>query len=70
MVDALVSGASVERRAGSSPVLGTMTKLQVIDINYLQFLLSSRINAASTDLVTTGQRIFPVHGNFSGKQLT
>ena len=23
MVDALVSGASVERRAGSSPVLGT-----------------------------------------------
>ena len=24
MVDALVSGASVERRAGSSPVLGTM----------------------------------------------
>ena len=25
MVDALVSGASVERRAGSSPVLGTAT---------------------------------------------
>ena len=25
MVDALVSGASVERRAGSSPVLGTRT---------------------------------------------
>ena len=25
MVDALVSGASVERRAGSSPVLGTNT---------------------------------------------
>ena len=24
MVDALVSGASVERRAGSSPVLGTL----------------------------------------------
>lgn len=24
MVDALVSGASVERRAGSSPVLGTI----------------------------------------------
>ena len=24
MVDALVSGASVERRAGSSPVLGTV----------------------------------------------
>ena len=26
MVDALVSGASVERRAGSSPVLGTSKK--------------------------------------------
>ena len=25
MVDALVSGASVERRAGSSPVLGTLS---------------------------------------------
>ena len=25
MVDALVSGASVERRAGSSPVLGTVS---------------------------------------------
>ena len=39
MVDALVSGASVERRAGSSPVLGTMTKLQVIELNYLHFSL-------------------------------
>ena len=29
MVDALVSGASVERRAGSSPVLGT-TESEVI----------------------------------------
>ena len=28
MVDALVSGASVERRAGSSPVLGTLVKLK------------------------------------------
>ena len=26
MVDALVSGASVERRVGSSPVLGTQSK--------------------------------------------
>ena len=26
MVDALVSGASVERRAGSSPVLGTVSR--------------------------------------------
>ena len=28
MVDALVSGASVERRAGSSPVLGTVSRGQ------------------------------------------
>ena len=27
MVDALVSGASVERRAGSSPVLGTFLEV-------------------------------------------
>ena len=31
MVDALVSGASVERRAGSSPVLGTF---QIVLHNY------------------------------------
>ena len=30
MVDALVSGASVERRAGSSPVLGTWCFLLLI----------------------------------------
>ena len=29
MVDALVSGASVERRAGSSPVLGTGAALNL-----------------------------------------
>ena len=29
MVDALVSGASVERRAGSSPVLGTGAALWI-----------------------------------------
>ena len=28
MVDALVSGASVERRAGSSPVLGTQSNVK------------------------------------------
>ena len=28
LVDALVSGASVERRAGSSPVLGTNRKIK------------------------------------------
>ena len=32
MVDALVSGASVERRAGSSPVLGTnQTSFDLLD---------------------------------------
>ena len=30
MVDALVSGASVERRAGSSPVLGTFLLFCII----------------------------------------
>ena len=34
MVDALVSGASVERRAGSSPVLGTKGRLQMTLFNY------------------------------------
>ncbi len=32
LVDALVSGASVERRAGSSPVLGTQA--QVVKLVY------------------------------------
>ena len=31
MVDALVSGASVERRAGSSPVLGTPSNGEVAE---------------------------------------
>ena len=31
MVDALVSGASGESRAGSSPVLGTPTKRQILE---------------------------------------
>jgi len=36
MVDALVSGASVERRAGSSPVLGTL--IQGTPINYFAMI--------------------------------
>ena len=32
MVDALVSGASVERRAGSSPVLGTGTARRILGL--------------------------------------
>ena len=31
MVDALVSGASAARRAGSSPVLGTLIKRQILE---------------------------------------
>lgn len=34
MVDALVSGASVERRAGSSPVLGTIHKENVTAVTF------------------------------------
>lgn len=51
MVDALVSGASVERRAGSSPVLGTVKsrnslKIKSCGISLLIFvlLLSSYFN--------------------------
>ncbi len=39
MVDALVSGASVERRAGSSPVLGTILDGKRLIINRLLFCL-------------------------------
>ena len=35
MVDALVSGASAARRAGSSPVLGTPKKSQVVNSQLL-----------------------------------
>lgn len=51
MVDALVSGASAERRAGSSPVLGTVKsrnslKIKSCGISLLIFvlLLSSYFN--------------------------
>ena len=37
MVDALVSGASVERRVGSSPILGTMSSLELL---FLSLVLS------------------------------
>ncbi len=35
MVDALVSGASAARRAGSSPVLGTTKRLNKVNITKL-----------------------------------
>ncbi len=50
MVDALVSGASAARRAGSSPVLGTSINRKWLIFNHLRFLLSVRVNAVSTDL--------------------
>ena len=37
MVDALVSGASVERRVGSSPILGTRSSLELL---FLSLVLS------------------------------
>ena len=37
MVDALVSGASAARRAGSSPVPGTQLNPKWLKINYLGF---------------------------------
>lgn len=39
MVDALVSGASVERRAGSSPVLGTIRSKVDTTVSALNFFL-------------------------------
>ena len=60
MVDALVSGASVERRAGSSPVLGTVKsrnslKIKSCGISLLIFvlLLSSYFN--STEFSSSAQ---------------
>ena len=60
MVDALVSGASAERRAGSSPVLGTVKsrnslKIKSCGISLLIFvlLLSSYFN--STEFSSSAQ---------------
>ena len=40
MVDALVSGASVERRVGSSPILGTIYKDNNLIYRELSFIVS------------------------------
>ena len=53
MVDALVSGASGESRAGSSPVLGTPTNCKWLIFNHLQFLILARVNAVSTNPAPT-----------------
>ena len=49
MVDALVSGASVERRAGSSPVLGTVKSRNSLKIKSCGiFLLFLSANCLQT----------------------
>ena len=51
MVDALVSGASAERRVGSSPILGTRSSAELL------FLCTNRARSAcgaSADLSVVG----------------
>ena len=50
MVDALVSGASGESRAGSSPVLGTLFLIKSLIFSDLIFYYKVRVNRMSTDL--------------------
>ena len=49
MVDALVSGASVERRAGSSPVLGTIHKENVTAVTFSFLYPNSSPNDGSVE---------------------
>ena len=50
MVDARVSGARAERRAGSSPVLGTDFNRKWLIFNTYGFLMQFFVNHLSTDL--------------------
>ena len=50
MVDALVSGASAARRAGSSPVLGTHNDRKWLIFNAYGFLMQIFVNHLSTEL--------------------
>ena len=50
MVDARVSGARAERRAGSSPVLGTLSLIKSLIFSDLIFYYKVRVNRMSTDL--------------------
>ena len=50
MVDALVSGASAERRAGSSPVLGTHINRKRLIFSTYGFLMQFFVNHLSTEL--------------------
>ena len=53
LVDALVSGASVERRAGSSPVLGTTCSIKEQVILEISQQISSWRDAQVVKLVYT-----------------
>ena len=76
MVDARVSGARAERRAGSSPVLGTMKEklTKDVDFSFLCILSFSHIPilfSVYTLLFIWGQRIFPVGmAIFKNKELS
>ena len=48
MVDALVSGASVERRAGSSPVLGTGCAIEIMNGEVAE-LVDALVSGASVE---------------------
>ena len=54
MVDARVSGARAERRAGSSPVLGTLFSIKSLKISDLIFLMQFFVNHLSTELKISG----------------
>ena len=51
MVDAHVSGACVERHAGSSPVLGTITGYAIAEIAQLVEHNLAKVGVASSSLV-------------------
>ena len=51
MVDAHVSGACVERHAGSSPVLGTITDYAIAEIAQLVEHNLAKVGVASSSLV-------------------
>ena len=48
LVDALVSGASVVRRAGSSPVLGTLYELRLSGFDVLKLCAGGEIGIHAT----------------------
>ena len=59
MVDALVSGASAARRAGSSPVLGTIRKVNYLFFKQLAFYISDYWQPSDNLYKKTASRRFP-----------